>query len=141
MLLQRFTYTDDASAAVDLTLGWAGRAWTPASEAVGGREFSANRAAVASYEIRRDQILGQTLRVRESEWPAVRKMLEHGQRGTVITVFPDSTGVGRTAYLLTPGYDERIMPRRGDFPGLLEIDVEWLDTSGSGWDAFAFYDE
>lgn len=138
MKLQRFAYTDDATVAQDFTLSLAGQQWVRRSEGVGGIEFSAARVP-SSYEIRRDQLLRQTLRFTEPEWPDLRTMLEHAQRGTEITVYPDSTGISRTAYLLSPTWEEGIEPRPGDYPGDLVIDVLWVDSSGSGWDAFDFY--
>lgn len=123
---------------IDKTLSVPGHVWVRTSEGVGGIEWSAARVP-SSYEIRRDQKLRQRLRFMESEWPDVRKLLEHGQRGTLITVYPDSTGVGRTCYLVSPGWDEGVQPTPTEFPGLLEIEVEWVDASGSGFDAFDFY--
>ena len=132
----RFTYTNDSAVGVDFTLDTPCYAWIPGSEGVGGREFSAGRVP-ASYEVRRDHTLRLTLRFTEAEWTAIRTMLEHGGRGTLITVYLD--GTSRPCYLLLPALGERVEPRRADFPGLYEIDTEWVDNSDVGWDAVLFY--
>lgn len=137
MHFPRFTYTDDAAAAVDFTLIRPCRSWIPGSEGIGGREFSANRAAVASYEVRRDQTLSLTLRFTEAEWAQIRKLLEHGTRGTLITVYLD--GTNRECYLLTPALGERVEPQRAEYPGDFEIQTVWVDSTDVGWDAVTFY--
>lgn len=124
---------------VDFTTSLSGMQWLPGSKGVGGIEFSAARIP-SSYELRRDRTLRQTLRFSEAEWAAIEKLLEHGQRGTLITVYPDaSSAASRACYLTAPAYEEEILPRPSDYPGHLEIDVEWVDSTGTGWAAFQFY--
>lgn len=123
----------------DITTTLAGSQWTRASVPVGGREESASRVP-SSYEVRRDQLLKQTIRFTEAEWPALRNMLEHGQRGSTITVYPDaSLAANRVCYLKQPSFDELIEARPSDYPGDLEVDVTWVDSNDVGWDEFNFY--
>ncbi|HSH46187.1 MAG TPA: hypothetical protein VK966_10040 [Longimicrobiales bacterium] len=139
MMYRRYVYTDDASAGVDWTTSLPCPPWVPGSHGIGGREMSASRV-VSSYELRRDQTIRDTIRFTESEWATVRKMLEHGQRGTEIAVYLDSdSATHRDCLLVAPVYGEAIRPRRSDFPGHYEIDVEWLDTDDTGWDTVEFY--
>ena len=134
----RFVYTNDSAVVVDWTTTLPTQAWNRSSEAIGGAEWSAARVP-SSFEIRRDQLLGLTIRIKESEWPAVRTMLEHGQRGTQVTVYPQN-GTGVDAYLVSPAMGERIQYRRSDFPGHLEVDMTWMAASDvDSWDAFEFY--
>lgn len=136
----RFTYTDDSAVGQDLQLTVPARPWVPQSRPVGGREMSAGRV-VASWEHRRDYQLRMRIRFTWSEWPDIRKLLEHGQRGTTITVYPDRDGAAsRACILIEPDMSMPIQPRRAEgYPGRWEIDVLWTDTTDAGWEAFDFY--
>lgn len=138
MIYPRFVYTDDASQAVDFTLSVACRQWTSPGKSLGGREETKS-GATASWEDREDSRLRLPIRFLESEWPAVLKMLRHGSRGTIVTVHLGAAS--RTSRLLAPSvFDEAgVEPQKGEFPGELELETLWRDTSGSGWEGVAFY--
>lgn len=141
MKYPRYVYTNDDGIIVTLTMSLPSKQWVPKSPAVGGVEFSAS-GVPASWEQRADYVLRQRVRFTEDEYVDLEKMLMHARRGTLVTVHPDSTGVGKACYaeeewaqsLWAPG----IEPQVSDFPGQLEIDTAWRSTEGT-WAGVGFY--
>lgn len=139
----RFTYTDRAAAAADLTTSIASRPWVPTLGGVGGIEFSAADVP-ASYEIRERPILRLTLRFTEAEYADVEKLLSHARAGTPITVYPNAEDAtaSRVCYAAPVWarslWEQGIQPQRGEFTGELTIDTEWLSTSGT-WAGIAYH--
>lgn len=130
MIFPRFVYTDDGSVAVDFTLTLACRPFTSPARSIGGREESAS-GAVASWTVREDSKLRLPLRITESEWPAVLKMIRHGSRGTAITVHLGAES--RSCRLLSPNvFEEDVEAQHAQYPGDMDLTTLWRSL-GADW--------
>lgn len=104
-----------------------------------GREESA-AGVPSAWVTRREYPFRIPLRFTEAEWPAVRAMIEYGQDGGVVTVFPDQANATSYAcYLIAPLFDSPVRPTRGEHFGTLELTVEFRRTTAAAIDE-AYYD-
>lgn len=118
----RFVYNDGAG--VDFFMLLPARQWLPASKGHGESDTSAS-GIPAHFEVRRDARLHLPLRFFESEWPSVRRLVEHGQRSGSATWYPDMdvSGTSFTVYVDEPAMGDEIIPRPSEHAGVLELDI------------------
>ena len=121
-LRPRWVYNDGS--AVDYLMSVPQRPWGFGSRGVGGSDISA-AGVPAAFEIRRDHLLHLTLRFPESEWDDVERLVRHLQLAGSATFYPDQddTSVLHLVYGESPALGDEILPRRSDFPSVLELDV------------------
>lgn len=129
------TFTYDDGAPVDLALMLPVGLWRHRLKATGG-EAESDAAFPASYVVRRDYQLAIPLRFYESEWPAVRALLEFGQSGGVLTWFPDLESEDSfDVYLDSPAVGEEINPDPdAAYPRALVLTIVLRRVDGVEWD-------
>lgn len=121
LFIPRWVYNDGDD--VDFTMSLPQMPWDFSSRGIGGSDI-AGSGIPASFEIRRDYLLYQTLRFRESEWPDVERMVRHLQRDGSVMEYLDSTTLDAcVVYGESPAMGEEIKPRRSDYPSILELDI------------------
>ena len=136
--MPRFRYTNVAAAAVDFTVDRVCDPWTLSYPGIGGLEFSAGRVP-AGYEVRRDSVLTLPVRFSGAFFTAVRLMVEHGQRGTEIEVFPDGVN-SHVAYLTEPRMDGGLDFDRDRYAGDWVLRMEFLaKLDASTWETMEYY--
>ncbi|MDQ3273626.1 MAG: hypothetical protein M3Q39_00990 [Actinomycetota bacterium] len=126
--------------AVALLFTFPARPWGSGSVGIGaGKEESA--AGVPSVWVtRREYPLRVPLRFYESEWPAVRAWLVWAMDGGgSFSFYPDQADATvYTCYLKSPGPADEIQPVRGEYPGMMELEVVLRRTTSAAVD-FVFY--
>lgn len=132
----RFVYGIGGDA-VDWTTTLPARAWDRRTSTVGGSRTSAG-GTPAAYIVRRDHVIGLTLRVLESEWSDLHGMLQWGQFGESFTWYPDAGGdviaEAAVVWLDFPQAGEDIRPvRHADYPRVLEVTIELRSFDALPW--------
>lgn len=116
-----------------VTLTISQRPWLPSVHILGGSDTSWAGVPEAWVD-REDRLLGLRLRVRISEWPALRAVLVYAQRNAAaITFWPDVvvTGSSYSVYLVSPAIGEELKPELGEFASSYEISLTVRTTDGS----------
>lgn len=108
--------------------------WRHLVPSVGG-DIESDAGYPASYVVRRTNQLSIPLRFYESEWPAVRALLEYGQSGAALAWFPDRLELESfQVYLDGPTVGEPIEPLPdGAYPRALSLNILLRLTDDAPW--------
>lgn len=122
---------------VDWTTTYPARAWDRRTSTVGGSRTAAG-GTPAAYVVRRDHVIGLTVRILESEWDDLHGVLQWGQFGESFTWYPDAGGDviadSFTVWLEFPQAAEDIRPtRHADYPRVLEVSIELRSVDALPW--------
>lgn len=132
----RFVYGIGADV-VDWTTSLPVRAWERRTASVGGSRTAAG-GIPAAYVVRRDHILAVPVRFYESEWADVHGVIEWGQWGESLVVYPDAGGEviaeSFDVWLEFPKTPEDIRPERDpEYPRVLTQTLELRRSVDTPW--------
>ncbi len=102
------------------------RPWAVSERSVGGSGRAAS-GTPETYIIRREFLIGLTLRFYESQWAGVAAWLAwcHDNASGPFTFYPDRASLGTSyqMYLEHPDVNDDVAPVRGEYPGTYELPV------------------
>lgn len=135
-----FTYLD-CDVPIDFELSVPQGPWDPESEPDGGYDRSAAGIQEA-FVIRHNRGLTLHLRMFESEYvqffePMIRTIWGQPQDFTLRLDANEPT-TEHEVQLLSPQVGEKLKPRRGDYPGTLEVDLLVCTADGSQFPEYYF---
>jgi hypothetical protein len=112
------------------------RPWDRNVPTVGGDKISA-AGVPASYIVRKDHNLIIAVRFFESEWPALERVIDWGQRAEIIEWVPDffnTPGTSFETYLDGPKAGTPIRPTRStEYVRAHELSIELRKVDGTPW--------
>lgn len=137
----RFVFNDGE--AHDVTLLLPVGLWRHTVPTVGG-DIESDAGHPASYVVSRTYALTMALRFYESEWPAVRALLEFGQLGGPVTWYPDADEPASVfdVYLDGPEVGTEIAPEPDEtYPRALSLTIVLSQVDGTPFDALEYFSE
>lgn len=130
----RFTY-----GATVVALRWPMRVWVKGQRVEGGRDRTAD-GTDAAWRTERARRVTISVRVDETDWPALRAFIRYAQSGATVTWEPDALAP-ETPYLESvdvqlesPRIEEPLAPVPDpDYPRVLSIDLAFLRSDNVPW--------
>ena len=131
----------DCETPIEFELSVPQRPWDPKSSAVGGSDRS-TASVWESFVIRHDRGVTLHLRMFESEYvtlfePMMRTLWGQAQDFT-LRLDANEPSTEHTVQLVGPWMTDGLMPRRGEYPGTYEVDLQVCTADGSPFPEYYF---